>query len=61
MENKEMVRDAAIIQRILAKGYHIAVWVNGYGQKNLYLVENGKDPWKGVYLSKFGAKYDFRK
>lgn len=55
MDKNEIVKDALAIKRILLKGYHIAVWENGYGQENLYLVKDGESPWKGVYISKFEA------
>lgn len=53
MESKKLCMAAQAIKKVLEKGYHLAVWSNAYGQKSLYLVENGSDPWKGVYVCKF--------
>jgi hypothetical protein len=55
MDNKDLCRAAQDIQKILAKGCHLAVWSNAYGQKSLYLVKDGSDPWNGAYVCKFEA------
>ena len=50
-DNKELCSNARKIQDILAKGYHIAEWFNAAGGVMYYLVEDGKSPWEGAYIS----------
>ena len=51
MNGNEITRDASVIQKILSKGYYIAQWPNSEGRINYYLVENGKLPHTGAYIS----------
>lgn len=51
--NKRLCDAAAAVQAVLRKGYHLAVWSNRYGQKSLYLVRDGDNPWNGAYVCPF--------
>ena len=49
--NRKLCDAASSIQRILSQGYHITKWINAAGVEKYWLVEDGKAPYEGVYLS----------
>lgn len=39
------------IYNILKQGYYLVVWPNAYGEDCFWLVEDGKEPSEGIYIS----------
>jgi len=50
-KKNDIYLNASRIYNILKQGYHLAVWPNVYGEDCFWLVEDGKKPSEGIYIS----------